>query len=305
MNGIINIYKEKGYTSFDVVAKLRGILHMRKIGHTGTLDPQAEGVLLVCFGKATGICGMLTDWDKTYETVMLLGCETDTQDTTGNILSKSEVNLTKKEIIECIESFVGEYSQVPPMYSALKVNGKKLYEFARKGIEIERKARKVKINSIRIHEIDLDENTVRMTVRCSKGTYIRTLCDDIGKKLGCKACMKELKRSAVGEIDYKSAVTLGQVQAKALLGNVEDLIIPIDKMFENCAKVHMTDEFDTKLHNGNKILVEDIKKEVGDVEFPFGANVRLYDSSDKFVGIYEVRDELAYPVKMFFDSEDR
>ena len=169
IHGIINVYKEKGFTSHDVVAKLRGIVGQKKIGHTGTLDPDATGVLPVCLGKATKLCDLLTDKDKTYEAIMLLGMTTDTQDITGRILEeKSTETLTADKVREVIESFVGDYDQIPPMYSALKVNGKKLYELAREGKVVERKARPVKILDIRIIEMDLPR--VRMEVSCSKGT---------------------------------------------------------------------------------------------------------------------------------------
>ena len=184
IHGIINVYKEKGFTSHDVVAKLRGIVGQKKIGHTGTLDPDATGVLPVCLGKATKLCDLLTDKNKTYEAVLLLGKTTDTQDITGEVLEeKSTEALTEEKVREAIEGFIGDYEQIPPMYSALKVNGKKLYELAREGKVIERKARPVKILDIQILEIDLPK--VRMEVSCSKGTYIRTLCHDIGEKLGC------------------------------------------------------------------------------------------------------------------------
>ena len=167
IHGIINVYKEKGFTSHDVVAKLRGIVGQKKIGHTGTLDPDATGVLPVCLGKATKLCDLLTDKDKTYEAVMLLGMTTDTQDITGRILEeKSTETLTADKVREVIESFIGDYDQIPPMYSALKVNGKKLYELAREGKVVERKARPVKILDIRIIEMDLPR--VRMEVSCSK-----------------------------------------------------------------------------------------------------------------------------------------
>ena len=213
MDGIINVYKEPGFTSHDVVAKLRGILHMKKIGHTGTLDPDAQGVLPVCLGKATKLCGMITDWGKTYEAVMLLGKTTDTQDISGSVLSVSEVNADERKIIDVIISFVGGYEQVPPMYSALKHNGKKLYELARQGIEVERKSRHVDIGFIKINEMNLndDEKTVTFTVACSKGTYIRTLIDDIGKKLGCGACMLSLKRTRVGQFEIDDSLTLNQI----------------------------------------------------------------------------------------------
>ena len=177
-SGIINVYKEKGFTSFDVVAKLRGILRTKKIGHTGTLDPDAEGVLPVCIGRATKVCDILTDKDKIYEAVMLLGVETDTQDTSGEVLKELPVTSSEDEVKAATLSFVGEYAQVPPMYSALKVDGKKLYELAREGKTVERKARNVEILSIEILEVNLPR--VRMVVHCTKGTYIRTLCHDIG-----------------------------------------------------------------------------------------------------------------------------
>ena len=196
IHGIINVYKEKGFTSHDVVAKLRGIVGQKKIGHTGTLAPDATGVLPVCLGKATKLCDLLTDKDKTYEAVMLLGMTTDTQDITGRILEeKSTETLTADKVREVIESFIGDYDQIPPMYSALKVNGKKLYELAREGKVVERKARPVKILDIRIIEMDLPR--VRMEVSCSKGTYIRTLCHDIGEQLGCGGCKDSLIRTRV------------------------------------------------------------------------------------------------------------
>ena len=184
INGVLNIYKEKGFTSHDVVAKLRGITKQKKIGHTGTLDPDAQGVLPVCLGKATKLCDMLTDKDKVYEAVLLLGKSTDTQDITGTVLEEKSISgLTEEAVRKCIQAFIGEQEQIPPMYSALKVNGKKLYELAREGIEIERKARRITIHDIEILEVNLPR--VRMSVHCSKGTYIRTLCNDIGEKLGC------------------------------------------------------------------------------------------------------------------------
>ena len=207
VNGILNVYKEKGYTSHDVVAKLRGIVGQKKIGHTGTLDPDAEGVLPVCLGRATKVCDMLTEKDKTYEAVLLLGKETDTQDISGTVLRVGETEgLTQEQVKDCVMSFVGEYDQIPPMYSALKVNGKKLYELAREGKMIERKSRKVEIKEIRILEMALPR--VRMEVSCSKGTYIRTLCHDIGEKLGCFGCMESLLRTKVSRFEIESSLKL-------------------------------------------------------------------------------------------------
>ena len=197
VNGIINVYKEKGYTSFDVVAKLRGIFKQKKIGHTGTLDPDAEGVLPVCLGKATKVCDLLTDKSKEYEAVLLLGKVTDTQDITGTVLEEKDVKVTEEAVRETVLSFVGDYMQIPPMYSALKVNGKKLCDLAREGKTVERQARPVKILTIDILDVTLPR--VRMRVHCSKGTYIRTLCQDIGEKLGCGGCMESLLRTQVSE----------------------------------------------------------------------------------------------------------
>lgn len=210
VNGILNVYKEKGYTSHDVVAKLRGIVGQKKIGHTGTLDPDAEGVLPVCLGRATKVCDMLTEKDKTYEAVLLLGKETDTQDISGTVLRVGETEgLTQEQVKDCVMSFVGEYDQIPPMYSALKVNGKKLYELAREGKTIERKSRKVEIKEIRILEMALPR--VRMEVSCSKGTYIRTLCHDIGEKLGCFGCMESLLRTKVSRFEIESSLKLSLI----------------------------------------------------------------------------------------------
>ena len=216
VNGILNVYKEKGYTSHDVVAKLRGIVGQKKIGHTGTLDPDAEGVLPVCLGRATKVCDMLTEKDKTYEAVLLLGKETDTQDISGTVLRVGETEgLTQEQVKDCVMSFVGEYDQIPPMYSALKVNGKKLYELAREGKTIERKSRKVEIKEIRILEMALPR--VRMEVSCSKGTYIRTLCHDIGEKLGCFGCMESLLRTKVSRFEIESSLKLSEIQKKVWL----------------------------------------------------------------------------------------
>ena len=190
-NGLINVYKEPGFTSMDAVAVLRGILKQKKIGHTGTLDPAAEGVLMVCLGNATKLCTFLEDKDKEYECRMLLGVTTDTEDTTGTVLEKKDVDCNEEEIVEAIKSFLGDIKQIPPMYSALKKDGKKLYELAREGKVIEREARDIKIFRIDIKEINIPY--VTFTVHCSKGTYIRSLCRDIGEKLGCGGCMAQLK----------------------------------------------------------------------------------------------------------------
>ena len=210
MDGILNIYKEKGFTSHDVVAKLRGILRQKKIGHTGTLDPDAEGVLPVCLGCGTKLCDMLTDTDKEYQAQMLLGVTTDTQDVSGTVLSRQEVQVGPEEIRRQVNAFVGPYQQIPPMYSALKVGGQKLCDLARAGKTVERKPRPVKIYSITIHHIE--GTRVNMTVSCSKGTYIRTLCHDIGQALGCGAVLETLVRTRAGIFHVEDSLTLTQVR---------------------------------------------------------------------------------------------
>ena len=243
INGIINVYKERGFTSFDVVAKLRGILHERKIGHTGTLDPEATGVLPICIGNATKVCELLTDKDKVYRTVMHLGITTDTQDMTGTVKEdrSREAALLKEQTVEAaILQFVGDYEQIPPMYSALKVNGKKLCDLARAGIEVERKARTVKIFSIEIEKINLPY--VTMQVHCSKGTYIRTLCADIGEVLGVGACMESLVRTRVSVFPLEEAHTLAEIEKIRDEGTLEELILPVDRVFEGKTKLTVVPE---------------------------------------------------------------
>ena len=295
MDGIINVYKEKGFTSHDVVAKLRGILHIKKIGHTGTLDPDAVGVLPVCIGKGTKLCDMITDTDKTYEAVMLLGISTDTQDISGNVLSKKDVAVDEKTLIETIDSFVGEYKQIPPMYSAIKVNGRKLYQLAREGIEIERSPRDVYIRSIHINDMNLqdDELSVTMTVSCSKGTYIRTLCHDIGEKLGCGACMKSLSRTRVGRFYIDDSYTINQIAALNLKGELSSIVTPVDSMFDY-PEIRIKREYDKLLYNGNQLPLSAGKALDGNTD----DKVRIYNESGEFIGIYSMDDSGYNPVKI-------
>ena len=306
IHGVLNVYKEKGYTSHDVVAKLRGIVKQKKIGHTGTLDPDAEGVLPVCFGKATKLCDMLTDKDKTYQAVMLLGQVTDTQDTSGKVLEERDTsNLTEKAVTEAIREFEGEYDQVPPMYSALKVNGKKLYELAREGKEVERKARKVQIHEIRILEMNLPE--VRMEVSCSKGTYIRTLCHDIGQKLGCGACMKELLRTRVERFEMAESLRLDEIEALQKEGSLAERIIAIDEMFPAYEQICLKPLAAAAVRNGNIFRKKDIIQKTALKEYTDGERVRVYDEEENFIAIYQYNEEqnLFKIVKMFFDGNEK
>lgn len=296
INGIINVYKEKGFTSHDVVAKLRGILKQKKIGHTGTLDPDAVGVLPVCLGKGTRLCDMLTDETKTYVAGLLLGMETDTQDTSGSVQKESDTNeLTEAQVREVIASFVGEQMQIPPMYSALKVNGKKLYELAREGKEVERKARPVTFYEINILDMDLPH--VKIEVTCSKGTYIRTLCHDIGRILGCGGCMESLVRTKVGRFELKDSLTLKEIEDLRDKESEEtfSFVHSVESMFSQLKAVRVPDKLDKALYNGNSIRyrwnLED------------GEEVRMYTSGGDFIGIYRYEKETAMfqIVKMFYE----
>uniref|UniRef100_UPI004056675B tRNA pseudouridine(55) synthase TruB n=1 Tax=Agathobacter sp. TaxID=2021311 RepID=UPI004056675B len=299
VNGIINVYKEKGFTSFDVVAKMRGIFHQKKIGHTGTLDPDAEGVLPVCLGKATRVCDLLTEKDKTYKAVLLLGQETDTQDISGEVLNAASVEVTEEQVKNAVLSFVGTYEQVPPMYSALKVNGQKLCDLARKGITVERKARAVAIYSIEITGISLPE--VEMVVHCSKGTYIRTLCDDIGKKLGCFGCMKSLLRTKVAHFTLEHAYKLEELQKLSQTPKNEwEFLYSVDTVFEGYPSVMAKEEAKKRIVNGNRIP-QDMILDFG--EEKQSETVRLYDCNQKFIGLYTyLNKEKEYkPIKLFME----
>ena len=295
MDGLINVYKERGFTSHDVVAKLRGILKQKKIGHTGTLDPEAEGVLPVCLGKATKVCELLTDKDKTYQAVLLLGVETDTQDTTGTVTARAPVTASEEDVREAVQSFTGSYDQIPPMYSALKINGKKLYDLARAGKEVERKARTVQIHEIRIEEIALPR--VTMTVTCSKGTYIRTLCYDIGRKLGCGGCMEKLLRTRVERFTLEEAYTLSQIEKIRDEGQLEEILTPVDRLFSQYPLFQAVSEAEKRLENGNPLLCE----ELTEVKPPEHGPVRIYAADGRFSGIYQYDPKIHRyrPVKMF------
>ena len=306
IHGVLNIYKEKGYTSHDVVARLRRIVGQRKIGHTGTLDPEAEGVLPVCLGKATKLCDLLTDKDKTYEAVLLLGISTDTQDTTGKILEeKNTADLREEAVREVVLSFEGEYDQIPPMFSALKVGGKKLYELARDGKEVERKPRHVQIYRIRILQIDLPR--VRMEVTCSKGTYIRTLCHDIGEKLGCGGCMESLLRTRVERFGVAESLRISEVEQLMDEGTLQEHMIKVDEMFPDYQKVYLTPEASAAVRNGNSFRLGDVIWISELSGFQNAERVRVYDEERNFIAVYEFEKEnqLFKIVKMFFDKKEK
>lgn len=302
-HGVINVYKEPGFTSHDVVAKLRGIFKQKKIGHTGTLDPAARGVLPVCLGQGTRIADMLTEKQKTYEAVLLLGQETDTQDTTGQVLATYPVEVSEETIRQAADSFLGPQKQVPPMYSALKIQGKKLYELARAGKEVERPARDIEIFALSVDWIELPR--VGLTVTCSKGTYIRTLCCDLGKALGCGGCMERLTRTKVERFRIEDSLTLSQIETLRDEGRLEEVILPIEEMFDG-PKVMVKEEGDKKLANGNPLLAEDFdcpfsSGDLVDKSVPKTGLLRVYSSRREFMGLYEYEAGRRWwkPRKMF------
>ena len=281
ISGILNIKKEPGFTSHDVVAKLRGI------------DPDATGVLPVCLGKATKLCDIIGDWDKTYEAVLLLGRETDTEDTSGQTLKEREVAVTEEEIRDIILSFQGSYDQIPPMYSAKKINGKKLYELAREGKTVERKPRPVHFYEIEI--LDISFPLVRFRVTCSKGTYIRTLCHDIGEKLGCGAAMESLLRTKVGRFTLDDAITLAQTEEAVQKGTIESKILGIEEILAEYPRVCCTKEGDRLLANGNPLV-----QALVDAQEKNGW-IRMCSSEGGFAGVYQWDEKRNryFPVKMF------
>lgn len=314
MNGIINIYKEKGFTSHDVVAKLRGIMKQKKIGHTGTLDPEATGVLPVCLGNATKLCDMLVEKEKEYIATVCLGVSTDTQDLTGNVLKKAEVKVKEEEIRKALGEYVGSYEQIPPMFSAIKINGKKLYELAREGKEIERKPRQVFIYEIELLQVNLPY--FKMWVRCSKGTYIRTLCHDVGEKLGCYAAMAELERTKSGQFALDTALKISEVEK--LMEEYREksdekllsFLIPVDSLFMTMPEIIIPESLEKLIYNGNPFPANKIKLpkwETFSLHLQDGEKkqqVRIYLNNNKFTGIYEFREKEGkfYPVKMFLEG---
>lgn len=283
MDGIVNVYKEKGYTSHDVVAILRGVLQTKKIGHTGTLDPQATGVLPVCLGKATKVAELIMGTEKEYVAQLAFGAETDTQDAGGTVVRSGAYSFCEEKVRQAISSFEGRYEQLPPMYSALKVGGVKLYEMARMGMEIERKPRIVTIHEIEV--LHLDEEGARIRVRCSKGTYIRTLCEDIGKRTGYLAHMTALERTASGPYRIENSYRIEELKERMTNGQSEQFLTPLDKLFEELPAKQVIPEENILLKNGNYLTY-------GPEEIPprIGQQVRMYTSDGGFAGLYKVTE---------------
>lgn len=297
-HGVINVYKEAGFTSHDVVARLRGICKQKKIGHTGTLDPDAVGVLPVCLGNATRLCDMLTDRTKEYVASFRLGIVTDTQDLSGRVLESHTPDIDPQSVRQAVSSFVGDQLQVPPMYSALKVDGKRLYELAREGKTVERKARQITIYEMELLKEEHPDYTMR--VCCSKGTYIRTLCHDIGQKLGCGGVMTQLLRSRVGEFRAEDAYRLSEIQSFAEAGRLQEILVPTENMFSQLMALKVKDGGLKALQNGNKLFPSQVFWEK---EPAAGQELRVYGKDGQFFGVYryDAEEKLFYPVKMFFE----
>lgn len=259
IDGVIPINKSAGMTSHDVVAKLRKILHTKKVGHTGTLDPQVTGVLPICIGKATRLSDYIMEMPKIYKCQMVLGIATSTQDFTGEVLENNVVDCRDEEkIISICKSFIGEIEQIPPMYSAVKIDGKKLYELAREGIEIERNSRKVTIYDLKINQINIDNEypEISFTVKCSKGTYIRTLCVDIGKAIGYPAYMSKLIRLESGSFNINKSFTIEDVEGCVQENNIKNILVSMTDSLPKYPEVVTTDqEINQKINNGQKIEI--------------------------------------------------
>ena len=304
-NGILNINKPEGWTSQDVVAKLRGRLHIRRVGHTGTLDPMATGVLPVCFGKATRIIEYYDDDFKTYEAEMKLGMVTDTLDSTGTVLETKPVDVSEEDVIQTIDSFRGWITQIPPKYSALKVNGKPLYKYAREGAEVEIKSRKIYVEDIQLVEVNLRENRILFRVTCSKGTYIRTICDDIGKKLGCGGTMTALQRTQSGCFRVEDARTLPEI-LEMTDEELDRCVIPMNETLVHLGRIELKSmESVPFYYNGREIdtgyvnvLASPAVPEALQEGSRLGDKYRVYDPEGKFLGISSLRENTLYPEKV-------
>ena len=285
MNGIVIVDKPQGWTSQDVTARLRRVYATRRIGHGGTLDPMATGVLPVFVGRATRGVEFFEHAEKTYETVLLLGRTTDTQDVTGTLLAEKTVHLSPADIENVLPRFRGDILQVPPMYSALKVNGKKLYELARKGQEVERQPRPITV--FELTNLGFDGTRLSLRVRCSKGTYIRTLCQDIGEALGCGGCMEALRRVRAGEYGIEDAVPLEKLLESE---TPEQYLRSLDTMFAHCPAVTLTANQEKRCRNGNPFSSP----------LPQGT-YRAYSQSGEFLMLAKVEDGTMTTIKSFFE----
>ena len=288
MNGILLVDKEQDWTSNDVVAKLKGVLHERRIGHSGTLDPMATGLLVLFIGRATRAVEFAESHSKRYLAGLRLGLSTDTQDITGRVLKSAKAPVSREELLAVLEEFKGEISQIPPMYSAIKVKGQKLYDIARRGGEVERKPRQITISALEL--LGREGEDWQLDVRCSKGTYIRTLCHDIGERLGCGGCMSSLRRVQAGEFTVDHAHTIGQIQQAADQGRAESLLIPVDSLFREYPALTASAGAEQRLRCGNSVKCEDRE-----------GKVRVYSESGEFLLLGQVSGGELKTIKSFFE----
>ncbi len=290
MDGIVNVNKPLGITSHDVVYRLRKILNIKKIGHTGTLDPEASGVLPMCIGKGTKLAEYLTASDKQYLATLKLGAFTDTQDATGQVLETFDVNVTEEQICDTVKKFIGEIQQIPPMFSAIKIDGKKLYELAREGKTVEREARTITIHNIEIKKIDLDNNIIEMLVDCSKGTYIRTLCNDIGAALGCGGHMSALCRTKSGRFNIDKAFTLEQIEEMTAKEDFR-FLTPVSEALPEYERIVLAERNSKRVRNGIKIRVEGLTE---------GETYRVFDEKNEFLALAKQENGEFVIVKSFY-----
>ncbi len=261
MNGVLCIYKPTGFTSFDVIAKLRGILRIRRLGHAGTLDPMATGVLPVFVGPATRACDILPNQDKTYLAEFALGMTTTTQDSTGEVTSRSPLPVTREALEAVLPDFCGDLQQIPPMYSAVSVNGRRLYDLARQGIEVERKPRAVTVTALELRSYDPESRTGTLYIACSKGTYVRTLLHDIGAALGCGGVMTALERQASCGITLADCVNFADVERARDAGRLPELLLPIERMFAPLPRIDLDAAQTAKYRNGVKLPLAELHAE--------------------------------------------
>lgn len=296
-NGVVNLYKEPGMSSNTAMQKVRSVFDRAKGGHTGTLDPDAEGVLPIVLGKSTKLSDYIMSDEKEYRAELKLGITTDTLDLSGTIISEDKTVIDQKIVLDTIKSFEKEYEQLPPMYSAIKVNGKKLYELARDGIEIERKKRLINIKKIDVVEI-IDEYTYLIDITCSKGTYIRSLCADIGDELKVGGCMGKLIRTRTGDFKVEDSYTLDQLQSLKDDGKLLTALIPPDVLLSDYKKVICSNDANKFLVNGNKLDCRFLKS---DETLETDEKVLVYDENDNFIGLYTIDNNFAVPDIILFD----
>lgn len=291
MTGVLPVKKPAGFTSFDVIGKLRGVTKTRKIGHSGTLDPMATGVLPLFFGSATKCCDILQNEDKRYVADVKFGIVTDTQDTTGRVLKECESHVTEAQFREVMAGFIGKQMQLPPMYSAVKVNGRPLYDLAREGKTVERAQKEIEVYGINLLEFNEHAQTARMEVSCGKGTFIRTLINDMGEKLGCGASMSSLERTMAGGFDISECYTIADVEAMMQDGTFEEHLIPIERLFEDLPRLVLSD-FDKRLYRSG-VPLELQKRGWSGIE----GNIAVFDESGMILGI-SYMDEEANELKL-------